>query len=70
VGRATSTVVVMQPTRRARPLTIVCQLMAEPAAEGRFVGNVEDVDTGDVAAVASVEELLALLVRLSAGREP
>jgi hypothetical protein len=49
--------------RRTRPLTIVCHLLVEPAAEGRIVGHVEIVNTGDTVAITSVAELVALIER-------
>jgi hypothetical protein len=48
-----------------RPLTLVCHLLAEPAASGRVVGHVEVVTTGEVVAVTDVADLQALLVRVS-----
>ena len=51
--------------RRTRPLTIVCHLLVEPALEGRVVGHIEVVNTGETVAVTSTEELLALLGRIA-----
>ncbi len=53
------------PRGHGRPLAIVCRLLVEPAAEGRVVGHVEDVDTGENVAVTGVDDLLALIVRLA-----
>ena len=49
--------------RRTRPLTIVCHLLVEPAVEGRLVGHVEIVNTGDTVAVTSVAELIEVIAR-------
>jgi hypothetical protein len=49
--------------RRTRPLTIVCHLLVEPAVEGRLVGHVEIVNTGDTVAITSVAELIELIGR-------
>ena len=49
--------------RRTRPLTIVCHLLVEPAVEGRLVGHVEVVNTGDTLPITSVDELVALIER-------
>ena len=49
--------------RRTRPLTIVCHLLVEPAIEGRMVGHVEVVNTGDTVPITSVDELVALIER-------
>jgi len=49
--------------RRTRPLTIVCHLLVEPAIEGRIVGHVEVVNTGDAVPITSVDELVALIER-------
>jgi hypothetical protein len=56
---------VLVPTarRRQRPLTIVCHLMADAAAEGRIVGHVDVVNTGDAVAIKSIEDLIALVER-------
>jgi hypothetical protein len=51
--------------RRTRPLTIVCHLLVEPATEGRVVGHVEIVNTGDAVAVTSVAELVEVIARFA-----
>jgi hypothetical protein len=55
--------------RRARPLTIVCHWLAEPAASGRLVGQVEVVSTGEVANVSDVQQLIALVTRCAESEE-
>ena len=49
--------------RRTRPLTIVCHLLVDQAVEGRLVGHVEVVNTGDTVPITSVDELVALIER-------
>jgi hypothetical protein len=49
--------------RRTRPLTIVCHLLVEPALDGRVVGHVEIVNTGETVSVISVSELVTLIAR-------
>ena len=51
--------------RRTRPVTIVCHLLVEPALEGRVVGHVEIVNTGDSVAITNVAELVALIERVA-----
>lgn len=51
------------PDRPHRPLTIVCRLVAEQAAAGRLVGQVEVVHTGEVANVGDVAALIDLVQR-------
>ena len=51
--------------RRTRPLTIVCHLLVEPALEGRVVGHLEVVNTGETVAITSVEDLTALIGRVA-----
>jgi hypothetical protein len=51
--------------RRMRPLTIVCHLLVEPALEGRVVGHIEVVNTGETVAITSVEDLTALIGRVA-----
>jgi hypothetical protein len=51
--------------RRTRPLTIVCHLLVEPAVEGRFVGHVEIVNTGDTEAITSIADLVTLIERVA-----
>lgn len=59
-------------TERPQPrqVTLICNVLTEPAAEQRFVARVEVVATGEHVAVRDVEELLALVgrVALSASR--
>lgn len=50
--------------RRTRPLTLVCHLLVEPAVEGRLVGHVEIVNTGETASITSVADLVVLVERL------
>jgi hypothetical protein len=49
--------------RRTRPLTIVCHLLVEPAIEGRLVGHVEIVNTGDTVAITNIAELVEVIGR-------
>lgn len=48
----------------ARQVTLICNVLTEPAAEHRFVARVEVVATGEHVAVRSVDELLALVERV------
>lgn len=50
--------------RRTRPLTLVCHLLVEPAVEGRLVGHVEIVNTGETVSITSVADLVVLVERL------
>lgn len=52
----------MRPTR---PLTIIVRVVPQAAAEGRLVGHVEVVDSGDIVHIAGVGQLLDLLRRLA-----
>ena len=54
--------------RRTRPLTIVCHLLVEPALDGRVVGHVEIVNTGETVSVTSASDLVELITR-AAGLE-
>jgi len=52
-------------------ISLVVRLLAEPAADGRLVGQVEVVATGEVHAVHDEGELVALARRLGrSGRAP
>jgi hypothetical protein len=42
-------------------VTLVCHLLVAPAVEGRVVGRVDVVATGDSVSVNGVDELLALV---------
>lgn len=55
--------------RRPRPLTVVCHLLTEPAIEGRVVGQLAVVNTGETVAITNVNELIALIER-AASLEP
>ena len=57
----TETDVVGAPT--GPPITLLCHVLAGPAAAGRFVGHVELIHTGERIAVADVASLLMLLAR-------
>jgi hypothetical protein len=52
--------------RRTRPLTLVCHLLVEPAVEGRVVGHIEIVNTGETVSITSVDDLVLLVARLGA----
>ena len=52
--------------RRTRPLTLVCHLLVEPAIEGRVVGHIEIVNTGETVSITSVDELVRLVARVGA----
>jgi len=49
----------------SRPVTLICHLLAAPAAAGEVIGYVEVVATGDVVSIASLTDLLALLHRVA-----
>ena len=53
------------PNRPTRPLTIIVRAVPHAAAEGRVVGHVEIVDSGDIVPIADVGELVDLLRRLA-----
>lgn len=46
------------------PVTLLCHVLPGPAADGRFVGHVEVVATGERIAVAGLDDLVRLLERL------
>jgi hypothetical protein len=50
----------------AGPITLVLRLLAEPAADGRLVGQAEVVDTGELVAVTAPDALVELVRRLAA----
>jgi hypothetical protein len=52
--------------RRTRPLTIVCHLLVDAATDGRVVGHVEIVNTGESVPITNVDELVALVTRAAA----
>jgi hypothetical protein len=51
-------------------ISVVLRVLAGPAAQGRLVGQVEVVDTGEVVALSETDDLAALVQRLSAGSPP
>jgi hypothetical protein len=44
----------------------VCHLLVEPAVEGRIVGHVEIVNTGETVSITSVDDLVLVVERLGA----
>jgi hypothetical protein len=57
------------PNPQERPLTrqitLICEVLTGPAAEGRFVGRAQVVATGEVVAITAIADLIALVQRLS-----
>lgn len=54
--------------RRAHPtrqITLICEVLTEPAIEGRFVARVEVVATGELVPIRDTTELVQLVRRLS-----
>lgn len=49
----------------ARPLTLVVHLLAAPACDGRLVGHVDVVDTGETLPIREAADLVALVQRLA-----
>lgn len=56
------------PRVPTRQVTLVCAVLTEPGMEGRFVGHVEVVATGELVSVRNVDELLLLVQRVSAAQ--
>ena len=46
-------------------ISLVLRVLSEPASEGRLVGQVEVVDTGEIVPLTTSDELLRLVRRLS-----
>jgi len=51
----------------SRQITLICEVLTEPAANGRFVGRVQVVATGELVPITGIADLLALIHRLAAG---
>ena len=50
----------------SRQITLICEVLTEPATNGRFVGRVQVVATGELVPITGVGDLIALIHRLSA----
>jgi hypothetical protein len=49
-----------------RQITLICEVLTEPAVNGRLVGRVQVVSTGELVPITGIADLLALIQRLSA----
>jgi len=45
---------------------LICEVLTEPAANGRLVGRVQVVATGELVPITGIADLLALIHRLAA----
>ena len=63
IGRFPATMPGMLPRRH---LSLVLRFLTEPARDGRLVGNVEVVDTGERVMIQSPDDLVQLVNRLAA----
>ena len=52
----------VHPTRQ---ITLLCEVLTEPAIDGKFVARVEVVATGEVVPIRDTNELVRLVRRLS-----
>ena len=69
IGRPRRTVtLVANPEERplSRQITLICEVLTEPATNGRLVGRVQVVATGELVPITGIADLLALIHRLSA----
>jgi len=59
---------VANPEQRplSRQITLICEVLSEPATTGRLVGRVQVVATGELVPITGVGDLIALIHRLSA----
>ena len=51
----------------SRQITLICEVLTEPATNGRLVGRVQVVATGELVPITGIADLLTLIHRLSAG---
>jgi hypothetical protein len=49
----------------SRQITLICEVLTEPAINGRLVGRVQVVATGELVPITGIADLLALIHRLS-----
>ena len=57
------------PTPTTRPMSLVLRVVPAAAREGRLAGRVEVVDTGEIFAVKSADDLVDLIQRLAQSRD-
>ena len=50
----------------SRQITLICEVLTEPATNGRLVGRVQVVATGELVPITGIADLLTLIHRLSA----
>jgi hypothetical protein len=53
------------PRPLSRQITLICEVLTEPATNGRLVGRVQVVATGELVPITGVADLLALIHRLA-----
>jgi hypothetical protein len=67
IGRLPATMRGMLPRQH---LSLVLRFLTEPARDGRLVGNVEVVATGERVLIQSPDDLVQLVNRLAATDDP
>jgi hypothetical protein len=54
----------------SRQITVICEVLSEPASHGRLVGRARVVLTGELVPLTSVADLIELVRRLSRLHDP
>ena len=60
----------LPPERSNRPFTLLLRVLPRQGSNGRFVGQVEVVETGETVAISDVADLTELVERESRARWP